>query len=178
MADSKQIDWEALATDLSSIQAQSGGRRVERGGHSLAIAAVERLLGPDQFVAAVDYYVSMRPGFELARSVLALLHPWVAMLRCRELAGSSPDVVVRRAAVELLRVVADARVLPWIDDFLDDADPYIQTCGILVLDRLLLADLADHSDCEAILARARLHHNRAVREAVSEIDQRTLSTQQ
>lgn len=137
----------------------------------MAIAAVEHMLGSERLVSAVDHYVAARPGSELARSVLWLLHPWSAMLRCRELFASSRDLDVRRSAIELLRVVADARVLPWIEDFLADPDEEIQAWGILIVDQLLFAGLSDHDACEPILVRARSHANKRVRETVWNIDE-------
>jgi HEAT repeat protein len=65
------------------------------------------------------------------------------MLRCRALFDSDSDLAVRRGTVELLRVVSDPRVLPWIADFLSDSDEAIQTWGIGVLDQLVLAGLVD-----------------------------------
>jgi len=67
---------------------------------------------------------------ERPRSVLWLLRPWSAMLPCRELFSTAGDLQVRRSAVELLRVVADRRVVPWVPTFLADPDPGIQRWGM------------------------------------------------
>lgn len=168
---SHEIDWQALATELSSIRSRADGGRTEFGGRALALAAVERLVGAERLASAVDHYVSGRAGFELARAVLMLLHPWPSMLRCREIFDSSLDLNARRSAVELLRVIADARVLPWVDDFLADGDPQIQTWGILIVDQLLMARLVDRESCEPFLARARLHSNEQVRDAAARIEE-------
>ena len=171
MGDSHPIDWQALASELSSLQFRADGSRSEFGSRALALAAVERLVGAERLASAVDHYIAGRPGSELARSILWLLHPWACMLRCREVFDSSEDIHARRSAVELLRVVADARALPWVDDFLADPDPQIQSWGILVIDQLLMGDLADREACEPFLARARLHPNEQVRAAVTRIEQ-------
>jgi hypothetical protein len=126
MSEPREIDWEALAHEFSSVQLQEGGGHTEFASRSLAVGAVESLIGAERLATAVDHYIAGRPGSELARSVLWLLHPWASMLRCREIYDSSHDIHARRSAVELLRVVADARVLPWVDDFLADPDPDIQ----------------------------------------------------
>jgi hypothetical protein len=171
MSELPAIDWEALAHDLSSIQVDAAGGRAESGSRSLALAAVERLLGPEQLASAVDHYIEGRPGSELARSVLWLLHPESAMLRCREIYRSGPDLNVRRSAVELLRVVADGRVLPWVNGFLDDPDAEIQAWGMLIVDQLLMGNLVEWDECETLLARGRVHSNPRVREAVAQIEQ-------
>jgi hypothetical protein len=171
MSEPREIDWEALAHEFSSVQLQEGGGHTEFASRSLAVGAVESLIGAERLATAVDHYIAGRPGSELARSVLWLLHPWASMLRCREIYDSSHDIHARRSAVELLRVVADARVLPWVDDFLADPDPDIQGWGILIIDQLLMGNVAELDDCEPFLARARLHPNARVRDAVAQIEQ-------
>ena len=96
--------------------------------------------------------------------MLNLLHPFWAMERCAELFRRSEDVAVRRAAIELLRGVADARVIDWVPEFLDDPDSQIQNWGIGVIDRLLMNRRADIEDCERILVLAEAHPNQNVRE--------------
>jgi hypothetical protein len=118
----ERIDWDALARELGSIRAPDEVG-TESGGTELACEAIERLIGPACLANAVDYYISLQPSFELARSVLWHVHPWSAMVRCREIFASESDLQTRRSAVELLRVVADRRVLPWIPEFLADRDP-------------------------------------------------------
>jgi hypothetical protein len=171
MTDTKRIDWERIANDLSAIQQGALGGGPELGGRALALAAIEQLVGPDQLAAAVDYYVSGRPGSELARAVLWTLHPWSAMQRCRELFAFSNVLSQRRSAVELLRVVADGRALPWVSEFLADPDPEIQIWGVGIIDQLLCSALVDLEACERLLAAAMRHHNPAVREAAVAIGQ-------
>ncbi len=171
MSSAHPIDWQALAKELSTLQGNEDGVATEIGSRSHALAAVELLLGTERIADAVDYYVTGQPGAELARSVLWLLRPWSAMLRCREIFDSGVDQRARRSAVELLRVVADGRALPWVDDFLTDADPEIQVWGILVLEQLLLANLVDRSACERTIARAQQHRNKRVRELVGRMDE-------
>ena len=57
------IDWQGLATQLGSIGTESDGTRSERGGASVARAALELLLTRGEVVGAVDHYVSLKPGF-------------------------------------------------------------------------------------------------------------------
>ena len=166
------IDWQGLATQLGSVETESDGARLERGGANLGRAALELLLTPGEIVAAVDHYVSLKPGFELARSVLSLLRPWSAMLRCNELFSTAPDLEVRRSAVELLRVVADRRVVPWVPMFLADPDPAIQSWGIAVLDQLVFSALIDAEEARSLIELGRTHENESVRSVARDIEAR------
>jgi hypothetical protein len=171
MSELHEIDWEGLAVALSSVQVRADGGRTEFGSRALALAAVESLIGAERLATAVDHYIAGRSGSELARSILWLLHPWSSMLRCREIYESDRDINARRSAVELLRVVADDRALPWVNDFLADPDPEIQSWGMLIVDQLLVGNLAERDECEPFLARGRLHPNARVRETVAQIEQ-------
>ncbi|MCE9580510.1 MAG: hypothetical protein K8W52_45745 [Deltaproteobacteria bacterium] len=163
----RPTDWTALAVQLRSVGAGDG---FERGSDTLARAAIVQLLGDDAMRDAVDFYVTHRPGSELARSVLWLLHPWSAMQRCHEIfASDDADVDERRSAVELLRVVADRRVLPWIPLYLADPDPSIRGLGIGVVDQLLFADLIEFEDGAEMIAHACADEDPHVREAANRI---------
>lgn len=162
MTHGERIDWEALAKVVGSIQ-----QDCERGGDGLARAALGEILGSNEIVAAVDFYVSGRPGAELARSVLRILKPWPAMSRCREIYETSPNLDARRVAIELLRVVADRRVLPWIPSFLRDADEGIQAWGAGIVDQLLWCELVTPAECTELFNEMTNHANEAVRETAS-----------
>jgi hypothetical protein len=84
------------------------------------------------------------------------------MIRCRELSQFQNEIETRRSAVELLRVVADGRALPWVSEFLDDEDAQIQTWGIGVLDQLLWSELVEPEEAEEVLERAARHENESV----------------
>jgi hypothetical protein len=172
MAESAPIDWQALAERLQTIATKNGETRTEVGGTALARAAIAWLIEPERLATAVDHYVSLNPGFELARSVLWLLHPWAAMVRCREIATSDVDVNRRRSAVELLRVVADGRALPWVQDFLADPDEETQVWAIGIVDQLLFSRLIEPEACADLLAVAQIHDNARVRRAAAEIGAR------
>ena len=121
------------------------------------------MIGEDTLRASVDYYIEHRPGSELARLVLWRLRPWSAMSRCWEVFKGLDEIEARRTAVELLRVVADRRALPWISEFLEDTDALIQTWGVGVLDQLLWSELIGQEEAEAVL-RTEQHSNESVRE--------------
>jgi hypothetical protein len=162
------IDWSALAHELGTI---CGPDEVgtEIGGRKTAREAIERLIGPARLAGAVDYYVSFQPGFELARSVLWHVRPWSAMVRCREIFASEADIQARRSAVELLRVVADRRVLPRISEFLADPDAGIQARAIGILDQLVFSRLVEDEECASILEATLNHSNPRVQEMAADI---------
>jgi hypothetical protein len=172
MPDSTPIDWSALAEQLRSVRTDGGDVRTEIGSATLARAAVEQLIDPKRLATAVDHYVAMRPGFELARAILWLVHSWEAMRRCREIFASDFDLQRRRGAIELLRVVADRRALPWIEEFLADPDAEIQAWGIGIVDQLIRSNLADPEDCKSLLTLASRHENPRVREKALDITAR------
>jgi len=152
------VDWRALAERLGTLRADG-----ESGGSDLGRRALELILGADALRAAVDYYVAALPGAELARSVLALLRPLPAMERCLEVWRGDADPDARRAAVELLRVVADRRALAWVGEFLRDRDDGVQTWGAGVVDQLLWSGQVDAEDCAPLMEAMQTHPNEGVR---------------
>jgi hypothetical protein len=153
------VDWTELALRVGSLDASG-----EHSGTHLARAALEEIIGPHVFREAVDHYVSGAPGGELARSVLWHCRPWSAMQRCHELYTATSDLEVRRRSVELLRVVADRRALPWVAEYLANPDMEIQGWGAGIVDQLLWSELVDPEDCEFLLVVIENHPNEAVRE--------------
>lgn len=160
------IDWARLAVAVGALEAEGGQ---EHGGTSYACQAIETLLGEEALADAVDHYIAGHPGSELARSVLWHIHSPRAMERCHEIYGSKAPLASRRLAVELLRVVADARALPWAREFLDDPDEQIQAWGIGLLDQLVFSKLVHPNDCPDLFNAALSHKNPHVREKAEEI---------
>lgn len=160
---SKHIDWTGLVESLA----------LNNCGSDAALRAIEEIIGVDAIRASVDYYVSShtsnyvskQPGAELARSVLWQLHPWSAMQRCREIYDHSDDIHARRSAIELLRVVANARAVPWIEDFMRDPDESIQNCVTGIVDQLLWSHLIDPESLRDLSAKMAVHPNKNVRSA-------------
>jgi HEAT repeats len=161
------INWPEIARAVGALD-ESGA---ERGcGSETARAALELLLGPDMLRQAVDHYVAFKPGFMLVRNVLWLLHPWSAMLRCYEIYKSDNSLETRGLAVELLKVVADSRAIPWIYEFLADPEPDIQNGGVGILDQILWGGGAREEDCDPLLKLARNHSSPYVRQRAEYID--------
>ena len=138
-------------------------------GSTEAMTALEIIVGEDTLRNAVDYYVDLKPVSELTRQVLWQLRPPSAMARCYEIFKSDPDLERRRTAVELLRVVADRRVLPWIEEFWADPDAGIQNWGAGILDQLLWGGGLDAQDKDAVrlLHQGEEHPNSGVRELMA-----------
>ena len=76
------------------------------------------------------------------------------MQRCYEIFESGEALDDRRAAVELLRVVADRRALAWIPELLADEDAEIQAWGAGVLDQMIWSELIDADEAEDLLQRS------------------------
>ncbi len=156
---SKVVDWEALARQLGAFENNS-----EIYSSNMAKQAIELLLGEETLLGAVDYYISGKPGSELARFVLWQLRPWSAMQYCYNIYKSNEDIENKRTAIELLRVVGDRRALKWVGEFLDDPDAGIQVWGVGLLDQLLWSDLIEPLEAKEFLKRAKNHHNPQVRD--------------
>jgi hypothetical protein len=160
------IDWKSLAENLGCIK---DGH--ESGSSDFAKQAITTLLGEENLIEAVDYYISGKPGSELARFVLWQLRPWIAMKYCYDIYKFSENIEARISAIELLRVIADRRVLIWIEEFLSDANEGIQFWGIGIVDQLLFSELVEYEDVQNILEKAREHKNSQVIEKACEIIQ-------
>lgn len=159
-----EIDWQKLSAHLGLLRPDG-----EAGGSDDARRALELILGADALRASVDHYIAGRRGSELARSVLWQLRPWSAMSHCYEIFKGQKELPVRRAAVELLRALADRRALAWIPEFLEDSDPGIQSWGFGVLDQLLFSELIEPEEAEELIQAAEQHRNQLVREGAQGI---------
>lgn len=153
------IDWEHLAKQLGTLRPDGESCSSDDAGR-----AIESIIGEEQLRAAVQYYIAGRPGSELARFVLRQLRPWSAMQHCYEIYRSRAALEDRVSAVELLRVVADRRALPWLIEFLGDPDPGIQLWGAGLLDQLLWSRLVEPEECFEQLRMLDGHKNEMVRE--------------
>src|SRR5215831_9679300 len=99
------IDWQVLAQQLDTLR-PSGAN-----GDDPARRALDLIFGEEQLRAAVDHYIAHRPGSELVRKVLRILHSWVATQYCYEVYHSDVSIEQRRTAIELLHFIADSRAL-------------------------------------------------------------------
>lgn len=156
---SSTYDWEALARAAGSL-----GEFSETSGTDDARRALTRILSEENLVGAVDYYISGRPGSELARSVLRLLRPSCAMQRCYEIYRSDSALPRRRTAVELVRFICDKQALPWVSEFLADPDDVVQMWGAGVVDQLLWDHSVEVEEVAPLLEQLGGHPNPQVRE--------------
>jgi hypothetical protein len=161
MAEKTTIDWEALGRKLGTVHEDGEG-----GSSEKAREALGEILGAEALRDAVEWYLAFRPGYELVRHVLWLLRPAAAIEHCRTISQTDANDTRRCTAVELLRGIADARALSWIDGYLDDPHEGIQTWGAGILDQLTWDERVDEDDPEVVRLRARLaeHDNPQVRE--------------
>jgi hypothetical protein len=153
----ESIDWQALVQRLDNLSQSQTSTDLDS-----AKRAIEMSISEDHLQSAVDYCIQDKLGSEHARLVLQQLRPWPAMQRCYELfqTGNSDT---RCLAVELLHVIADGRVLPWLSEFLDDSDPLIQYLGTEILDRLIWSGTVKYEESSELLQKVREHPNAQVR---------------
>ena len=131
------IDWRGLAEKIGTITWTEHGRS-ESGGTGVACDAITDILGDAALREAVDFYVSGQPGNEMARSVLILLKPPAAMERCREIFREPSDKQEAIDAINLLKMVADRRVLEWIPEFMESDIEGVRMWTLGILDQLLI----------------------------------------
>ena len=131
------VDWRALAEKLGTISWTDGGRS-ETGGTKVGCDAIIEILGDTLLRDAVDFYVSGEAGNEVARSVLMLLQPPAAMERCLEIFRAPCDEQEAADAINLLKMVADRRVLDWIPEFMASETVGVRVWTLGILDQLLI----------------------------------------
>ena len=165
------IDWQDLAQQLGTLY-PSG----DQGGDDPARRALDVIIGEKQLRSAVDHYIAHRPGSELVRSVLRILHSWTAAQYCYEVYRSEASLEARRTAVELLRFIADSRALPWVEEFLATEDEEIQDSGLALIDQLLFSSRVFPEECMPLLDTAEQHANSHIRVRAAEIKRSLQST--
>jgi HEAT repeat protein len=134
--------------------------------------ALARVLGDEEIRAAVDLYVRGCEGNGLVCHVLRLLKPKAAREECVRLARSDCELSLRRSAVELLRVVADADALIYVREFLADPDPEIQSWAAGIVDYVVLDHVCDDPNVLApYLELMRVHANPLVVEVVELVEE-------
>ena len=139
------------------------------GGGAVAAQALTQIIGDKALREAVDFYITGAPGFELARSVLRMLKPPAAMNRCREIFRDSTDDEEAGAAIELLRVVADKRVLDWVPEFLSSSNRSARIWGVGVIDQLWMDGEIEPEEGRALVEEALNDSDQAVREQAQQL---------
>lgn len=153
-----KVNWEELARELGTLR-EFG----EIAGTSPGVQALEQILGEEFFHQAVDFHLSSRPGFELARSVLMCIRSRTAMDYCYRIYKTTTDIEKKRSVVDLLRFISDRRILEWVPEFLANPDEDVQNAGINVIDQLLFWQILHDEDVRSILETALDHSNAYVR---------------
>jgi hypothetical protein len=137
------IDWEGLAESCGTL-----GDDGEISGDHIGREAIAQILGAGTLRSAVDHYVRRRRGSELARSVLGVLRPAIAISRCLEIYAGQGPIEARRSAVELLSAIADRQELGVVKRFLEDPDGDIQAWGAKLLKQLVLQESVTAEEAE------------------------------
>jgi hypothetical protein len=158
------IDWEGLAESCGTLH--DGG---EISGDRIGREAIAQILGADALRSAVDHYVHHRRGSGLARSVLGVLRPAVAIRRCLEIYASEAPIEARRSAVELLSSIGGRQELEVVKRLFEDADGDIQAWGAKLLKQLVFAESVTAEEVEDSVRFGEGLENPLVRRAMSRI---------
>lgn len=155
------VSWRELTENLDTLISDTS----EMGGSDLATQVLEYVIGSAFFEEAVEHYVQFRPGYELARSVLARLRTTAATTHCYKIYRTATSLNERRAAVELLAVAGTAMTLQWIPEFLSDPDPEgtIPRNCVGILDQMLYRGVINEDMVEPLFRIASQHSDQYIR---------------
>lgn len=162
------IDWKAVAKQIGGLQPDGSDRTVgTQGGRR----ALEILIGEQNICDAVDCFISLGPGAFTAEMVLKIIQSEIAMSRCFEIYKTEPGTDRACSAVFLLGSMADDTALPWVREFLEDADKAVRLNGLRVLQYILYGPLNDEETATAkrLLEFAEVDPDAFVRERAQSI---------
>lgn len=131
------IDWEAVAMQVGDLTWQGNVRK--GSGTESGRRALEILLGEENLRDAVDYFISLEPGWDTAEMVMKIIRSKLVMNRCLEIYKTELNTERACSAVFLLGSIADYTALPWIPDFLEDSSEPVRLNGLRVLQNVLYA---------------------------------------
>jgi HEAT repeat protein len=158
------IDWEGLAESCGTLRDDG-----EISGDHIGREAIAQILGADALRSAVDHYVHHRRGSGLARSLLGVLRPAVAIRRCMEIYAAQGPIEARRSAVELLSSIGNGQELGVVKGFLEDPDGDIQAWGAKLLKQLVFQESVTAAEAEDYVRFGEGLENPGVRRAMSRI---------
>ncbi len=127
--------------------------------------ALSICLGEESIYDAIECYLNHDDGSELVKSVLKFLQPPCAMAYCYEQIKNSSDIKKRQSAAELLSIIADQSVLPWLSELLESEDDIISFYTIILIEQLLRADMVFYQDIKYLVEQAIKHPQTAVRQS-------------
>jgi hypothetical protein len=148
-----KIDWGELETEIGVGNLQST---------QFSLDAIEKILGEDFFIQAVECCINLDEGWGLAEGVLRILRP-LGMKHCYKIYKTSQDLEERRSAVWLLKYTSDRKVLEYIPEFLADPKAHIQRTVIEILDQMLFWRDINYENIVPILEVVANHPNEEVR---------------
>lgn len=155
------IIWEEVAKKVGAIDANAH----ECGASTqMVLEAIEYILGEENLCNAVHKYVRFDPGSEFYRLTLNFIKPWSGMVECYHIYKNNKLLEEKRAAVELLRFICDARAIRWVVDFLRDDDPEIQRWGFAIVEQLYISYNCYEEDIEDIVDIGLSHESSVIRE--------------
>jgi len=130
------------------------------------------LVGTDLLQAAVDCYIAVLPGRNLARAVLDLLRPKELWSYCATLLATSSDQDMRTSCADVMRTIARREVLPDIEQLLRDEHPNVQSWAASIIFEMLWRRECAWQDISALADRMHAHENPMVRRQAQAIRRR------
>jgi hypothetical protein len=159
-----QIDWrgfaEWLAAEVPVAMSADLRTAATRRAARCMLAAI---LGDAVLTDALQHVLSMRPGAELATSVLKLLRPRVATTCCLQLWERETSAEQRCYLLMVLANIADESIGAEVPRLLEDPDACAQACAMHVLRSGLWDGVIDESTAGALADALVRHGNPEVR---------------
>jgi len=132
-----KINWHKLASDMELITETKHGRS-ERSGTKVAMEAIVKVLDDQFIIDTVDYQISNQAGSELARSVLMLLRPKIAMQRCWQIFESTNNEQTASFALFLLRDICDESIFGKVSQLINNENALFRLHAIHIIDELCI----------------------------------------
>lgn len=159
-----KINWKHLQNQAINDL----GDKYLLGSNAYVIRAYEIVLGEDFFRSAVDQYLSGNDAGIFARHMLSEVRSFIAMDYCYEIYQTSKDIDRKSSALELLRWIANEKVLDWIPEFLYHPESDIQNYAVLIIDQMMFKKIISYDDILPILQQALNHPRDYIREKIKD----------
>jgi hypothetical protein len=125
--------------------------------------AVWNLVGMDLLQAAVDCFVAVRPGRNLARAVLDLVRPPALWAYCLSILRTSSEEQVRSDCADVMRSVAGRESLSDLAGLLSDESDNVQSWAAAMVFDMLWKRIWAWKDVRTVVGAMDRHQNDMVR---------------
>jgi hypothetical protein len=134
--------------------------------------AVCSLVGMELLQAAVDCYIAVLPGGNLARAVLDLVRPQALWAYCLSILRTSSDAQVRSYCADVMRSVAGRENLSDLGGLLSDESGDVQSWAASMVFDMLWKRIWTWEDVRTVVGTMDRHENHMVRRQADAIRKR------